>query len=169
MRTAASPRNRRLDSLLQHRASTFPPGLPITPRIHPVPTRPVSGLTGSTPGWHCMIRCRTPRRSGCTGSSWRGPARLFARFDGLLRAKGWLAMGGQIVDATVIQARCFRPDRTDRAQQDRHRDATAMLSGELKRRLRPTRNSGDRNPGRADSRRPRRENRLRAPCPSRPR
>jgi len=31
--------------------------------------------------------------------------RLFARFDGLLRAKGWLAMGGQIVDATVIQAR----------------------------------------------------------------
>jgi hypothetical protein len=60
---------------LQHRASAFPPGLPITPRIHPVPTRPVSGLTGSTPGWHCMIRCRTPRRSGCTGSSWRGPAR----------------------------------------------------------------------------------------------
>ena len=31
--------------------------------------------------------------------------RLFARFDALLRAKGWLAMGGQIVDATVIQAR----------------------------------------------------------------
>ena len=26
--------------------------------------------------------------------------RLFARFDALLRAKGWLAMGGQIVDAT---------------------------------------------------------------------
>jgi transposase, IS5 family len=31
--------------------------------------------------------------------------RLFARFDELLRVKGWLAMGGQIVDATVIQAR----------------------------------------------------------------
>jgi transposase, IS5 family len=31
--------------------------------------------------------------------------RLFARFDALLRAKGWLAMGGQIVDATVIAAR----------------------------------------------------------------
>jgi transposase, IS5 family len=31
--------------------------------------------------------------------------RLFARFDVLLRAKGWLAMGGQIVDATVIEAR----------------------------------------------------------------
>jgi putative transposase len=27
-----------------------PLGLPITPRIHPVPTRPVSGSTGSTPG-----------------------------------------------------------------------------------------------------------------------
>jgi transposase, IS5 family len=31
--------------------------------------------------------------------------RLFARFDEILRAKGWLAMGGQIVDATVIEAR----------------------------------------------------------------
>ncbi len=31
--------------------------------------------------------------------------RLFARFDAILRAKGWLAMGGQIVDATVIEAR----------------------------------------------------------------
>ena len=34
--------------------------------------------------------------------------RLFARFDELLRAKGWLAMGGQIVDATVIEARRLR-------------------------------------------------------------
>jgi IS5 family transposase len=31
--------------------------------------------------------------------------RLFARLDELLRAKGWLAMGGQIVDVTVIEAR----------------------------------------------------------------
>jgi len=31
--------------------------------------------------------------------------RLFARFDALLRTKGWLAMGGQIIDATVIEAR----------------------------------------------------------------
>jgi hypothetical protein len=31
--------------------------------------------------------------------------RLFAHFDTLLRARGWLAMGGQIVDATVIAAR----------------------------------------------------------------
>jgi transposase, IS5 family len=31
--------------------------------------------------------------------------RLFERFDAVLRAAGYLAMGGQIVDATVIQAR----------------------------------------------------------------
>jgi transposase, IS5 family len=31
--------------------------------------------------------------------------RLFSRFDATLRAAGYLAMGGQIVDATVVQAR----------------------------------------------------------------
>ena len=41
--------------------------------------------------------------------------RLFTRFDALLRAKGWLAMGGQIVDATVIAAR--RP-RLTQAEKD---------------------------------------------------
>ena len=41
--------------------------------------------------------------------------RLFARFDALLRSKGWLAMGGQIVDATVIEAR--RP-RLTQAEKD---------------------------------------------------
>jgi IS5 family transposase len=41
--------------------------------------------------------------------------RLFAWFDELLRAKGWLAMGGQIVDATVIEAR--RP-RLTQAEKD---------------------------------------------------
>jgi transposase, IS5 family len=41
---------------------------------------------------------------------------LFARFDTLLRAKGWLAMGGQIVDATVIEAR--RP-RLTQAEKDK--------------------------------------------------
>jgi transposase, IS5 family len=34
-----------------------------------------------------------------------GSERLFARFDAPRRAKGWLAMGGQIIDATVIEAR----------------------------------------------------------------
>ena len=41
--------------------------------------------------------------------------KLFARFDALLRAKGWLAMGGQIIDATVIAAR--RP-RLTQAEKD---------------------------------------------------
>ena len=45
--------------------------------------------------------------------------RLFARFDALLRAKGWLAMGGQIIDATVIQAR--RP-RLTQAEKDTLKD-----------------------------------------------
>jgi transposase, IS5 family len=40
--------------------------------------------------------------------------RLFARFEALLQAKGWLAMGGQIVDATVIAAR--RPRLTQAEQ-----------------------------------------------------
>ena len=31
--------------------------------------------------------------------------RLFDRFDAILRERGYLAMGGQIVDATVIEAR----------------------------------------------------------------
>jgi transposase, IS5 family len=37
------------------------------------------------------------------------------RFEALLKAKGWLAMGGQIVDATVIEAR--RP-RLTQAEKD---------------------------------------------------
>jgi IS5 family transposase len=37
--------------------------------------------------------------------------RLFARFDAALRDAGYLAMGGQIVDATVVQAR--RPRLTE--------------------------------------------------------
>jgi IS5 family transposase len=36
--------------------------------------------------------------------------RLFERFDAVLRERGYLAMGGQIVDATVVQAR--RPHLT---------------------------------------------------------
>jgi len=37
--------------------------------------------------------------------------RLFARFDRVLRERGYLAMGGQIVDATIIEAR--RPRLTE--------------------------------------------------------
>jgi glutathione S-transferase len=39
--------------------------------------------------------------------------RLFAWFDELLRAKGWLAMGGQIVDATVVEAHRPRLTRAE--------------------------------------------------------
>jgi IS5 family transposase len=42
-------------------------------------------------------------------------ARLFARFDAILRARGYMAMGGQIIDATVVEAR--RP-RLNRAEKD---------------------------------------------------
>ncbi|MBV9530625.1 MAG: IS5 family transposase [Bradyrhizobium sp.] len=42
-------------------------------------------------------------------------AQLFARFDRLLRERGYLAMGGQIVDATVIEARKPRLTRDEKA------------------------------------------------------
>jgi IS5 family transposase len=41
--------------------------------------------------------------------------RLFHRFDALLRDAGYLAMGGQIVDATVIQARRPRLSQDEKA------------------------------------------------------
>lgn len=41
--------------------------------------------------------------------------RLFARFDAILREKGLLAMGGQIVDATVVQARPARLTAEEKA------------------------------------------------------
>jgi hypothetical protein len=42
-------------------------------------------------------------------------ARLFARFDAILAERGYLAMGGQIVDATVVEARRPRLTRDERA------------------------------------------------------
>jgi IS5 family transposase len=41
--------------------------------------------------------------------------RLFARFDAALRDAGYLAMGGQIVDATVVQARRPRLTKDEKA------------------------------------------------------
>jgi IS5 family transposase len=41
--------------------------------------------------------------------------RLFQRFDAVLRAAGYLAMGGQIVDATVVQARRPRRSKGEKA------------------------------------------------------
>ena len=69
-------------------------------------------------GWPCTTRCRTPKRSGCTVEQLAraGAAeKRFARFDAVLREKGWLAMSGQIIDATVIEAR--RP-RLSQAEKD---------------------------------------------------
>jgi transposase, IS5 family len=41
--------------------------------------------------------------------------RLFQRSDAVLREAGYLAMGGQIVDATVVQARRPRLNRDEKA------------------------------------------------------
>jgi transposase, IS5 family len=41
--------------------------------------------------------------------------RLFARFDAILRERGYLGMGGQIVDATVVEARRPRLNRAEKA------------------------------------------------------
>src|SRR6516162_11216243 len=54
--------------------------------------------------------------------------RLFALFDALLKAKGWLAIGGQIIDATVVQAR--RPRLTHReGHPQRRRKAVQLEAG----------------------------------------
>jgi transposase, IS5 family len=42
-------------------------------------------------------------------------ARLFARFDAVLAEHGFLAMGGQIVDATLIEARRPRLTKEEKA------------------------------------------------------
>jgi hypothetical protein len=49
---------RSLDGGLQHRSPAFPVGLPLTPGVHPVPIRRVSGLIGSTPDGYCSSRQR---------------------------------------------------------------------------------------------------------------
>lgn len=54
-------------------------------------------------------------------------AKLFARFDAMLAERGFLALGGQIVDATVVEAR--RPRLTkDQKQTLRHRGTPAGWS-----------------------------------------
>lgn len=42
-------------------------------------------------------------------------ARLFARFDATLAERGFIAIGGQIVDATVVEARRLRLTREEKA------------------------------------------------------
>ncbi|MFX9642503.1 IS5/IS1182 family transposase, partial [Acinetobacter baumannii] len=41
--------------------------------------------------------------------------KLFARFDGALKDRGYLAMGGQIVDATVVPAPKQRNTEAEKA------------------------------------------------------
>ncbi len=64
----------------------------------------ISSATGcpscASSGSRSLIRCRTRRRSGCSGNSSSERMRssaLFERFDAALRERGFLAMGGQIV------------------------------------------------------------------------
>ena len=42
-------------------------------------------------------------------------AKLFARFDAMLAERGFLAMGGQIIDATMVEARWLRPTKEEKA------------------------------------------------------
>jgi IS5 family transposase len=42
-------------------------------------------------------------------------AKLFARFDAMLAERGFLAMGGQVVDATIVEAGRPRPTREEKA------------------------------------------------------
>ena len=56
--------------------------------------------------WGWPIRFPTPTRSGrsATADAAGAVERLLGRFDEALRAAGYLAMGGQIVDATIVSA-----------------------------------------------------------------
>ena len=54
---------------------------------------------------------------------------LFGRFDAILRERGYLAMGGQIVDATVIEARRPRVSRREGDDQAR-RHSRRLVEGE---------------------------------------
>jgi transposase len=55
--------------------------------------------------------------------------RLFARFDALLRARGWLAMAGQIVDATAIEARRPRLSQAGEGHGQRRRHPIRVEAG----------------------------------------
>jgi hypothetical protein len=63
------------------------------------------------------LRCEQSALAGARGGS---------VFDAMLRAKGWLAMGGQIIDATVIQGRRPRPD-TGREGHDQERQHACRM------------------------------------------
>jgi transposase, IS5 family len=56
-------------------------------------------------GWRTVFR--TPARSGCSGEKLTTAGvikRLFEQFDAMLRQAGYIAMSGQIVDASLVAA-----------------------------------------------------------------
>ena len=55
--------------------------------------------------------------------------KLFARFDALLREKGWLAMSGQIIDATVIEARRPRLTQAEKGHHQGWRHPGRVVTG----------------------------------------
>ena len=73
----------------------------------------VSWVSGS------RTRCPTPRRCGFTASSLAQAGvieRLFDEFDGHLKSQGYLAMGGQIIDASIVPVPKQRNSRDDNAK-----------------------------------------------------
>jgi hypothetical protein len=52
----------------------------------------------------CRIASPTPGRFGCSGRNSGAIGLLFERFDATLRQSGYIAMAGQIVDASLIAA-----------------------------------------------------------------
>ncbi len=64
-------------------------------------------LQAAVPDAKTIWLCREQLTRACA------PARLFARFDAMLAERGFLAMGGQIVDATVVDARYPWPTKDE--------------------------------------------------------
>jgi len=66
--------------------------------------------------WALRIKFLTPRRCGCTGNNWLSLGvieALFEDFDGHLEKQGYLAMGGQIIDASIVAVPKQRNNRDE--------------------------------------------------------
>jgi len=75
--------------------------------------------------WNSKTRCRMPPRSGCFARRWRRAGlidQLFERFGQHLEAEGYIARGGQIIDATIVSVPKQRKheggERGDQGRQD---------------------------------------------------
>ncbi len=60
----------------------------------------------------------TPRRFDCSGSGWFGrrDLGLFRQFDAVIRDAGYIAMSGQLIDATVVAAPKQRNTEEEKTQ-----------------------------------------------------